>query len=374
MREGRTPDSSGRELSGEFVAQWRDLAERRANAFLLPEWYSTWMRHYGAMAEPQIVSVAAADGGLLGLLPLVAERKRLRFAGANLGDHFGPLAREGHELEVAAAAAGRLGGDRHLILDHVDRSADWLTAMVGPSRSLRSIVSRVDVLPHIDLAGKSWDDYMDARSRNFRSQLGRKLRKLEREHGAVFRRTREPGGLSADLDTFFALHDARWTTRGGSSVATERARLFHRDFAAALLERGWLRLWFLELDGRAAATWYGWNVGGRYAYYLGGFDPEWEKQSVGFVLLAHTIRSATEEQAYEYDFLRGGEEYKGRFAAEAREIETVVLAPRVSLARATATVDAVVWQLSRRLSERSRDRGRRLYKALPGTTTISGSR
>ena len=157
-------------------------------------------------------------------------------------------------------------------------------------------------------------------------------------------------------------------------MATERARLFHRDFAAALLERGWLRLWFLELDGRAAATWYGWNVGGRYAYYLGGFDPEWEKQSVGFVLLAHTIRSATEEQAYEYDFLRGGEEYKARFAAEAREIETVVLAPRVSLARATATVDAVVWQLSRRLSERSRDRGRRLYKALPGTATISGSR
>src|SRR3712207_8266564 len=45
------------------------------------------------------------------------------------------------------------------------------------------------------------------------------------------------------------LHEARWAGRGGSGSLNARTRRFHEQFAALALERGWLRLWTLELDG-----------------------------------------------------------------------------------------------------------------------------
>ena len=137
--------------------------------------------------------------------------------------------------------------------------------------------------------------------------------------------------------------------RRGSSIATEQARRFHREFAAALLELGWLRLWFLELDGEAVAVWYGWNVGGRYAYYLAGLEPRRQQLSVGFVLLAHTVREAITEGARDYDLLRGNEAYKDRFATERCEVETIVLAPARSRALAAAQIESMAWRRSRNL-------------------------
>ena len=97
------------------------------------------------------------------------------------------------------------------------------------------------------------------------------------------------------------------------------------------LERGWLRLWVAEVDGsprrglvRACAS------PGCEWYYQSGRDPAWDEHSVGFVLLAHTIRSAFEDGMREYRFLRGGEEYKGRFADGDPGVETMVLGARLA--------------------------------------------
>jgi Acetyltransferase (GNAT) domain len=92
---------------------------------------------------------------------------------------------------------------------------------------------------------------------HFRSQLGRKLRALERNHEVRFPRTQTAPELASDLETFIRLHDARWESRGGSTSASERTRKFHADVTAAALERGWLCLWPMEVDGHSVAAWYG---------------------------------------------------------------------------------------------------------------------
>lgn len=186
---------------------------------------------------------------------------------------------------------------------------------------------------------------------------------MERE-GGRFRRSTDPETLDADWRQFLRLQDARWGPRGGSTLSTQRSRDFHRDFARALLERGWLRLWFLEIDDRPIAVWYGWSLGGRYAYYLGGFDPEWERLAPGFVLLSHTVKAAIEEGCVGYDLLRGGEAYKSRFATGGRHVLTVVAAPSWSGTRALAASEAAAWRLSRRLPDGARSAGQGLYRSL----------
>ena len=354
------------ERLGEIEADWRSLAERRGNAFLTPEWYFAWLRSYGTGADPAVIAVRAPAGDLRGIMPLARDRsvrsRSLRFGGANLADHLHPVAARLEDEDVAAAAGARLGAEisgwSAIVLDNVDADARWWRAMMAAAPvSLAAISYRQTSLPQIQLP-TSWEDYLAGRSRNFRSQLGRKLRALERDHQVRFRRTQGASELGGDLETFFRLHDARWDARGGSSSASERVRAFHADFTVAALERGWLRLWMLEVDGDTVAAWYGWRLGERYSYYLAGFEPRWADASVGLLLLAHTVHEAIDEGASEYDLLLGEEAYKQRFATATRPVETVILARSFHPMRLLAGAEAALWRAHQRLPPRMRERSR----------------
>jgi CelD/BcsL family acetyltransferase involved in cellulose biosynthesis len=359
-------------------AGWRRIAESRGNAFITPEWFFAWYEHYGEVVIPCVPIVKSADGRRLqGLLPLVAERRghmrSLRFAGSNVGDYFHPVAHAGEDDQVTEALAQALAARdewRLALFDNVDVAATWPATLVASSpTALRASRGPTSILPYADIRGGSWDVYLAGRSSNLRSELGRKLRRLQREHEVRFRRTLDPGELESDIRTFFALHDRRWAYRGGSSSASERVRAFHKDFATQALARGWLRLWFLEVDGEPAASWYGWRIGLCYSYYLSGFDPEWSQHSVGTLLLAHTIQEAIAEGAAEYDLLLGDEAYKTRFATAQRVVRTIALAPSLHPVRLALTVDLGLRRAVRRLPPRGRSTLRKLaggaLRALP---------
>jgi CelD/BcsL family acetyltransferase involved in cellulose biosynthesis len=233
-------------------------------------------------------------------------------------------------------------------LDNVDARADWWQGLARAPTVLGVATYRDTVLPTIDFGVEGWDGYLASRPRNFREQAGRYLRRLERKHRVHFRRTIDESELDRDMATLYRLHDARWAERGGSSLGGERARRFHVDFARSALRHGWLRLWFLEVDGVEVAAWYGWRLGERYAYYQAGFDPAWRHLSVGFVLMVHTVRSAIEEGASRYDLLLGEEAYKARFANGGESVHTVTLSRSRSAHLATAA-EAYLWKGSRRL-------------------------
>jgi CelD/BcsL family acetyltransferase involved in cellulose biosynthesis len=355
---------------GEIEADWRSLAERRGNAFLTPEWYFAWLRSYGAHADPAVIAVRTPAGDLRGIMPLARDRaarpRSLRFGGANVADHLHPVTASSEEEEAVAAAAGAslgagISGWSAIVLDNVDADAGWWRAMMSAAPlSLAAVSYRQTTLPCIQLP-TSWETYLANRSRNFRSQLGRKLRALERNHEVRFRRTQAAPELASDLETFFRLHDARWKSRGGSTSASERTRKFHADFTAAALERGWLRLWLMEVDGDSVAAWYGWRLGERYSYYLAGFEPRWSDASVGLLLLAHTVHEAIDEAASEYDLLLGEESYKQRFATGTRPVETVILARSFHPMRLLAAAEATLWRAHRRLPPRIRERSRSIF-------------
>lgn len=336
-------------LDGALVDRWRALAELRENPFLTPEWYAAWLATHPD--ERPFVVLWHRDGGLSGVLPLVVAPggtvRLLRFAGARRGDWFTPACSADDEVAMASECGELLQRERSrwglLRLDRIDSGSAWpqaLWAAAAGGRIAPARPRRRDVLPFIRFDDDGYEGYLAGRSRNFRSQLGRRRRKLEREHGLTFRMTTAPERLDADLDTFFRLHEERWSARGGSSWDAEDVKRFHRRFAAAALARGWLRLWTAEADGAAAAAWYGWRIGGRYCYALSGLSRRFEPLALGTVLLAHTIEQAAAEGVTVYDLMWGDEGYKRRFETGRREAETWVLGRRrhpVQLAVATRT-------------------------------------
>lgn len=347
--------------------EWRSLAEAQGTPFVGPDWYWAWMNHFGERGKPFALALRDAGGNLVGLMPLVLSPRRrlatLSFAGAEHGDYFHPAARSSADEVAVARALAKALGERPadwaiLVADYVDEDAAWMQALV------HSADVRLAAIPYhehasaylsIPIDGLTWESYLAGRSRNLRSQLGRKRRALERRGTVTFRR----GGdaLEEDMATLFRLHELRWAGGKRSTIfSTPRARTFQLDFARAAREHGWLRLWFLEVGGTPIAAWYGWSIGGRYLYYQAGFDPAWSEQSPGLLLLAHTIEAAFAEGASEYDMLLGDEPFKARFATASRTGRTLVLVRPGHVARGLVVADVTLRRLAHRLPAPVHDR------------------
>src|SRR4051794_26836489 len=134
-----------------LLDEWRALAEAQGNAFITPEWYAAYARHYGAAAPPFVVRMRDEDGTLAGLLPLWRSGRSVGFAGANVGDRFAPVAAPGREAEVAAAAGRALAGRGReaLVLHNVDADAPWVAALAAGLRGRVSATRlRREVLPY----------------------------------------------------------------------------------------------------------------------------------------------------------------------------------------------------------------------------------
>jgi CelD/BcsL family acetyltransferase involved in cellulose biosynthesis len=246
----------------------------------------------------------------------------LRFIGHGPADQLGPVCAPEHRDATAAALrrflAERPGRWNVMLAERLAPAEGWAERLGG------TVVHREES-PTLRVEGRSFDEFLASRSKNFRDQVRRRARKLAREHEVEFRLS-DAERLDADLDTLFRLHDERWSDSGDETNAfDERRRSFHRAFARHALDRGWLRLWVLEADGGPVAAWYGFRFARIDWYYQSGRDPAWERESVGFVLLAHTIAAAFDDGMLEYRLLRGGEGYKDRFASDDPGLETVAV-------------------------------------------------
>jgi CelD/BcsL family acetyltransferase involved in cellulose biosynthesis len=327
---------------------WEALAGATANIFSTWDWSDVWWRHFGRGTSLRLGEMRLGRR-TLALLPMHEQRRRgvrlLRFLGHGLADQLGPVC-EPSELSAVAVGLTQLMSDGSLLLAE---------RMPADSPLIEKLTARLlswEANPVIDLQREGgWDSYLRARSSNFRQQVRRRERRLTRQLGVTFRLTEDPGRLQADLDTVIALHGARWGTQ---SAAFEGAReAFHREFAARALERGWLRLWIAEAGGTPVAAWYGFRFGGVESYYQLGRDPNWDRYGVGVGILEHSIRAAFDDGMREYRLLRGGEQYKHRYATRDAGLCTVAAASRPAGRAAVSAISLLA----------RRERGRRLLKA-----------
>jgi CelD/BcsL family acetyltransferase involved in cellulose biosynthesis len=214
--------------------------------------------------------------------------------------------------------------------------------------------------PVADLGSQGWDGYLASRSRNLRSQIRRRLRAMKEAHEIEVWRSSSIADAEFGMEVLFRLHGARWRERAErSSFDNPGAHAFHRDFARAAAEQGWLRLYLLQADGESVAAWYGWRLGSTVSYYQAGYDPGWASQSVGSVLFAESIRLAAEEGAERYDMLLGDEAFKLRYATRVIDAASVTVARRTSRAWLRAAAVAKLKPMWRWLPKGMRTRLRR---------------
>lgn len=152
-----------------------------------------------------------------------------------------------------------------------------------------------------------WTAYQASWPGNHRRQMGKMLRRAEREGGVELKVIRQiaDDNIEALLTEGFQVENRSWKGAAGSSVL-QNPPIFRFFCAQArqLAQQGDLQLSFLEHRGRTIAFEYGWNVGGVYGSAKVGYDEQFADLSPGQLLRYLLLeRMFADPEQHCFDFL-----------------------------------------------------------------------
>lgn len=292
--------------------------------FMTWEWQFSWWQAFGG--NPFIILIQD-EGRDVAILPFVAEGKtlftQLHPIGSPHSDYLDFLIRKGEESRVAdyffrsvLLENRRIG---IVVIDAVnERSplAQWFED--GNPPGFWKVFREKRICPYLSLPG-SFDACLENLTPKTRYFIRRKIRKVEKDFAVTVGIVQERAELDERMEEFFKQHQARWTARGRPGAFDDDAfRNFHRLAAARLFDTGHLKLFYLELDGKPAASYYLFQYQGALLFYLTGFDPAFARYSPGAVLLTRAIQYAIEAHCREFDFMRGITPYKFKWGNNTR--------------------------------------------------------
>lgn len=305
---------------GTLEPQWWELWHRAPSStpFQSPAWLLPW---WEAFAPGELCVLAGWQGErLLALAPFYLETgpwgRRLLPLGASISDY--------HDILLDAERIDSTAGE--LASRIVESQADWeaweLTELAPDAQALRlalppgcrDSLEPSSACPVLDLARVA-----DLRVHACSCRQRRAIRLAQNRaarHGPVELALADATTALPMLEALTRLHRARWERRGESGIfADPRVPRFHRDAVPRLLQAGLLRMIDLRIAERTVGVYYGLQHRDRAYGYLIGFDPEYEFESPGTIVLERAIETAIADGAREFHFLRGQESYKYRWGA-----------------------------------------------------------
>lgn len=272
-----------------LTGEWEALADRvNAAPFLHPGWIAAWTSAFGA-TDLDLIKVRRGQQ-LVGVLPMDRRGTSLRAPVNWHSPLFAPLA-----VDAAARAEllRRLFDDPcdGVELNLLDGGAVALASLTRAARAEgRMTIGRTMARsPVIELAG-SFADYERDLSRNRRRALRRHRAKLERVGTVELEVYDGRGSLGELLEEAFRVEASGWKGERGSAIASSPdTHGFYTDVAHWAADRGWLRLAFLRLDGRAIACDYALEHDGAWYSLKAGYDEQFASFGPGALLLREEI-------------------------------------------------------------------------------------
>ncbi|HEV8151944.1 MAG TPA: GNAT family N-acetyltransferase [Solirubrobacteraceae bacterium] len=320
--------------AGPAASDWDALADRTgADPFVRPEWVAAW---HAAFGGGELVALTAHhDGGLTGVLPMVA---RVGIWRSPTNDHtpaFAPLADDGralhrlaHELLARRPAAVSLA-----YLDAASPAVDELRG-VAHGAGWATRVRAIHRSPVLELGdAEAWEA---DRPRRAIADLRRRRRRLGERGRLTFAVAREAVALGDVL----VLERRSWKGTDRTAVAEDpRLRRFYEAVASWAAARGILRIPRLRLDARPVAALLALQDGETLHLLKGGYDPAFAEASPGQLLLQDVLRQAFTDGLRRVELHGDAEPYKQVWTSDVRRrIALEMFAPTRAgrLARAAA--------------------------------------
>jgi CelD/BcsL family acetyltransferase involved in cellulose biosynthesis len=314
-------------------------------------WLATWWKHYGNSSDRELHVLAVYDvaeteeGTLVGIAPWYMEHTTVGGTviqplgnGHVCTDHLSILCRPDYVGTVATTIANFLTDNDEwdrLELSSIDDDDEAIALLVAELEARDALVTaqQADNCWIVDLPG-TWDEYLATLSNSHRRQLRKCYRENIESGRCRWHLVTQPSELEEAWQILIDLHQRRRSSLGdaGCFVSPEFTS-FHRDMIAQFLTLGVLRLSWTELDDKPFTAEYHFSGPDTVYTYQSGMDADRLDESPGRLAYLLTAKRAIEEGYSHLDFLRGDEQYKAHFRAQAKPALDYHVFPNRPLAR-----------------------------------------
>ncbi len=305
--------------------EWNDLVERsRCTVFQTFEWQRSWWKYCGKNRELHCLVFRERDE-IVGIAPMY--RQKVKFLGIPVARLLGffsewyvdlialPAKRE----TVVSSLVDYLYSNERLwdIFEIRDANERFPTLNLLQEHlrngGLKTFSYRGETCLQVALA-RTWEDFLQNMGTGRQRRFKRRLKKLQENFKFEFEAVKgRDDEVDFAVDEFARIYNKRWISLGYKSwFANENNIAFEREVAEKFARRGWLRMFFLKVDGTRAATVFDFNFGDRiYGYQSNVYaPPEVMKCSPGLLLHYAAARQGIEEGMEVFDLLRGTQPYK----------------------------------------------------------------
>jgi len=311
--------------------EWNDLLSNSLsdNVFLRWEWIHTWWSVFRRQRTLYLLGVRR-QGRLIGIAPFYLESAKCpgRTIAKLCSDELSPdyldlIVHKEAESEVVSAIRGHIHATRGewdiLVLEHL-RPDSILIRHLATFKGFNILMNHSHRCRYIRLE-KDFEHYWQGQHALARFALMKKERVLQEEKHVIHRTVQTQDDLQEGFQHLFALHRKRASeAHVKSNFLSEDVQQFHLRLGRLFLPAGILNLHFLCAGQTPISAHYCFNYKKKIYFYQSGFDPLWNKWSLGMVQLLKAVRQAFEQGFEELDFLKGEEGYKV-YWANAERIE-----------------------------------------------------
>ncbi|HVF26051.1 MAG TPA: GNAT family N-acetyltransferase [Anaerolineales bacterium] len=337
-----------KDFSDLSAADWNKLVEQSiadspfSRYEYLHEWWKTlgggeWIdeRGEGERTSPLLVLVSATENSqLIGIAPLfITEydgQQALMLVGSiEISDYLDLIVRE-QDLPrflsglfdfLESSNTGARGPRPYTAVDwyNIPDSSPTRAALMAEfeKRGWQYHAEVYRPTPRIALNG-SFEEYLARIDKKQRHEIRRKMRRAaESELNVRFVIVDINADIETETNDFFHLMTQ---DPNKANFLTPLMREQMTVTIRTAFEQGYLWLAFLEIGGVKVAASLNFDYKNKLWGYNSGVSREHMELSPGWVLLAHTIQWCCENGRYEFDFMRGDEEYKYRFGGVNRYV------------------------------------------------------
>ncbi len=316
-----------------LAPQWNDTVDRAGltHPFLRHEWLRCWWDSFGE-GRSLAVMVVRAGSRIIALAPLMFETVRMygvpvRRVQFLHNDHTPKadviVAERPDEVYAALWKTLQDGRDRWDVLQlsqlQYDSPTHEYVGRLAAAGSHPTVLWQSDNSPYLELTS-DWNAYLKGRNAKLRQNLRNRLNRLTTQCG-------EPRlEVLADLDAILgardealALEASGWKREAGTAICSDRQVLrFYTSLADRAGASGWLRLLFLNVNGRRIATSYASRYQNRLSFFKTGYDPAFAAYAPFKLLTYFTIRDGYSDGLREVDFLGDAEPWKLEWTSTTR--------------------------------------------------------
>lgn len=314
-----------------------------ASVFNHPAWWQASIDGFGKSRRILGVTVRA-NGELCGYWPFWEKRmgpkdafaRVLEPVGARLTDYVMPLVahpydRAGVATAMLEALKARLSSDAILLWPKADRICSADAAVDGAFPGTRFLVHRnIRRCPRMTLPD-SYEMLMQQWSRNHRSQLRRRMRRLEEMGDLTLHVAGSREEVLDGMGTMIPMHRVNWNNRGEGSEFDDPASCAFIEKIVSGLPLELLHYSELRLDGRPLSCNLDFLLDDEVLFYKGAFDIEYASYSPGMVHIAKVSEWAIGEKIRVLDFMQGEEPYKYLWADGVRDTVSHAVSPLEAL-------------------------------------------